>query len=410
MSGALGVVEALNLVLRAAPVLPAEEIPCIEALGRVLQEEVRADADSPPFDKSLMDGYAVIAADLAAGPRSLRLLDEIPAGSDPARLRPLEPARASRIMTGAPLPPGSDAVLIVEETEPDPDDPGAVLAKATVRSGANVARRGVDVRRDEVLLRRGALIGPAEIGVLAACGRTRVRVGRRPSLAVLATGDELVEPDRTPSPGQIRNSNGPLLMALARRAGAEARYLGIAGDRREALSEAIGRGLGADILVLSGGVSMGAYDLVGETLRSLGVEILFERVAIKPGRPFTFGRRKDTLVFGCPGNPVSTYVIFQVFGRPAIRKMIGFADPAPAPVRGTLRGEVRQRPGRTGYYQARARLSEGGCVAEILPTTGSADFASCARGNALAIVPAELSSMRAGEAIDVLLLEDFADR
>lgn len=410
MSKALGVGEALDLVLRAAPVLPSEEVSYIEALGRVLQEEVRADADYPPFDKSLMDGYAVIAADLSAAPRRLRLQEEIPAGSDPARLRPLAPARASRIMTGAPLPPGSDAVLIVEQADPDPGDPGAVLAKATVSLGDNVARRGSDVRQGDILLERGDLLGPAEIGVLATCGRTRLRVGRRPSLAVLATGDELVEPDRTPSAGHIRNSNGPLLLALAGQAGAIPRYLGIAGDRREALHEAIGRGLEADILALSGGVSMGAYDLVGETLRSLGVEILFERVAIKPGRPFTFGRRKDTLIFGCPGNPVSTYVIFQVFGRPAIRKMIGFADPIPAPVRGTLRGEVRQRPGRTGYYQARARLSDGGCVAEILPTSGSADFASCARGNALAIVPAEVSSMRAGDPIDILLLEDFTDR
>lgn len=410
MKKALTVGEALESVLRVAPALPPEDVPYLEAVGRILQEEVRADADYPPFDKSLMDGYAVIAADVAAAPRRLRVLEEIAAGSDPARLRPLQPACASRIMTGAPLPPASDAVLIVEDSEPVPGDPGAVLAKVAVRSGDNVARRGGDARRGEVLLNRGDLLGPAEIGVLAACGRTRARVGRRPSLAVLATGDELVEPDRSPSPGRIRNSNGPLLLALARQAGATVRDLGIVGDRREALAAAIERGLEGDILALSGGVSMGAYDLVGETLRSLGVEILFDRVAIKPGRPFTFGTRDRTLVFGCPGNPVSTYVIFQVFGRPAIRKMIGFAEPSPAPVRGILRGAVRQRPGRTGYYQTRARLSEGGCVAEILPTSGSADFVSCARGNALAVVPAEVASMQSGDAIDILLLEDFADR
>jgi molybdopterin molybdotransferase len=410
MADALPVDRALSIVLRATPVLPSEQVPCREALGRILQEEIRADQDYPPFDKSLMDGYAVLAADLDGAPRTLRVVQEIPAGRDPERLRTNERGEASRIMTGAPIPPGADAVLPVEETSPVPGAPESMRANGAVGPGANVARRGDDVREGEVVLKSGDFVGPAEIGVLAACGRTVVRVGRRPRLAVLATGDELLEADRAPRPGQIRNSNGPLLLALAKRAGASAEDLGIAPDNQSALREAIGRGLESDALVISGGVSMGLFDLVGAVLRAMGVEILFEKVRIKPGRPFVFGRRGETLVFGCPGNPASTYVVFQVFARPAIRRMMGAADPVVAPLRGVLETAVRQRPGRTGYYQATARWTGGSLAVAILPTSGSADFVACARGNVLAIVPAEREAMAEGDPIDVILLDDAAER
>ncbi len=406
----LAVARALEIVLQATPVLPAEEVAYGETAGRVLQEEIRADRDFPPFDKSLMDGYAVIADDLHAAPRTLRILQEIPAGADPARLQALTPGTASRIMTGAPLPPGADAVQIVEETQPVPEEREAVRVRSAVRPGDNLARRGVDVRVGDLLLCSGEFVGPGEIGVLASCGRTRVRVGGRPRVAVLATGDELVEPDRAPSPGRIRNSNGPLLRALALGAGAVVLDLGIARDDPGALRELLARGLEADVLIASGGVSMGDHDLVAESLRSLGVEILFDRVAIRPGKPFTFGRRGSRTIFACPGNPVSSYVIFQVFARPSLRRMMGFRDPVAAPVRGVLETPVRQRPGRTGYCQARVRWVGDRYAVSVLPTSGSADFVSCARGNALAIVPAEVSAMAPGEAIDLLLLDDHADR
>ena len=401
---------ALALVLEAAPVLPPEEAPYTEVPGRVLREEVRADHDYPRFDKALMDGYAVIAADLRAAPRTLRVIEEIPAGADPERLLTVLPGSASRIMTGAPMPPGADAVLIVEDTEPVPGQPEAVRATGVVRPGDSVALRGTDIRAGTALLEPGDFIGPGEIGVLAACGRTVVSVGRRPRVAVLSTGDELVEPAQSPGPGRIRNSNGPLLTSLAVRAGADARYLGIAPDDEAALSRAIEEGLGDDLLVLSGGVSMGTRDLVAGGLRSLGIRILFDRVTIKPGRPFTFGRRGPTLVFGCPGNPVSAYVIFQVFVRPAIRKMMGFAEPVPERLRGRLETGVRQRPGRVGYHQARARWTGDAFGVTVLKTTGSADFVSCARGNVLAIMPAEVVSLAPGDPIDFLPLDDRADR
>ena len=425
MTSPLPVDDALLRILARCEPLGSEEIPFERAVGRILQEEVRAAHDYPPFDRSLMDGYAVIAADLTTVPCTLRVEQEISAGADPGRLRAIQRGTAARIMTGAPLPPGADAVLIVEETEPVAGEQEAVRARSAVRPGANLARRGDDVGRGELLLAPGEYLGPGEIAVLAATGRTLVRVGRRPRVAVLSTGDELVPPQLEPGPGQIRNSNGPLLAALARRAGAEATPLGIAPDDGEALRRSIEKGLTHDALILSGGVSMGTRDLVGAALQSLGVELLFERVAIKPGKPFTFGCRGSVLVFACPGNPVSSYVIFQVFVRPALRRMLGCADertaapeetmsgadrPAHGMVRARLQDAVRQKPWRTGYHQARARWDGERYQVAVLRSSGSADFVSCARGNALAIVPSGTTSLEAGEMIDVLLLDDDRDR
>ncbi|MFQ5876635.1 MAG: gephyrin-like molybdotransferase Glp [Acidobacteriota bacterium] len=406
----LPVEEALRRVLQATPLLPFEVVPYRAAAGRVLQEEVRAPHDYPPFEKAMMDGYAVRAEDLDAPPRRLRVIQEIPAGSDPRRLEPVGPGTASRIMTGAPMPPGADSVLMVEQTEAPVGEAGAVIARGRLAKGDNVAHRGEDVRAGEALLAPGELIGPAEIAVLASCGATRIRVGGRPRLTLLATGDELVDPGEAPAPGRIRNSNGPMLEALAARIGCDTADLGIAPDDEAGLREAIGRALTSDVLVLSGGVSVGTYDLVRAVLRSLGAEILFEKVAIKPGRPFTFGRRGSTLIFGCPGNPVSAYVIFNLFARPALRRMMGFLEPEATLRRGVLTTPVSRRPGRTVYCQARAWWTGSGYAVRVLPTSGSADFVSCARGNAMAIVPPGSARLTAGEAIDFLLLEDFQDR
>jgi molybdopterin molybdotransferase len=224
---------------------------------------------------------------------------------------------------------------------------------------------------------------------------------------VLATGDEIVPPESVPGPGRIRNSNGPMLLALASAAGADTLDLGIAPDAPDALRDALLRGLAADLLVVSGGVSR---DFVGEELRSLGVEILFDAVAIRPGKPFTFGRRGRTLVAACPGNPVSGYVIFEVFVRPALRRMIGVASPSRPVARGVLAAPLVTRTGRRGYHQARARFENGHLVVDVLPTSGSADLVSCARGNALAITPAGTAALAAGDAVDVLLLDDYDAR
>jgi len=407
MSELTPVDRALSIVLEAAGPLEAEIVGLEECLGRVLLDETLADRDHPPFDKALMDGYAVVAADLAAPPRDLAVVATIAAGADPAGLVALSAGQAARIMTGAPLPPGADAVVPVEETDGGVE---RVRVRVQVRPGENRAPRAAEVRSGEVLLPAGVPADAGAVGVLAACGRTRVRVGGRPRVSVLATGDELVPPDASPGAGRIRNTNGPTLLALARGAGADTRDLGIAGDSEAALRAAVGEGLLSDVLLMSGGVSMGLYDRVAAVLRALGVDIRFERVAIRPGKPFTFGTRGRTLVFACPGNPVSAFVIFQVFARPALRRLMGHREPSPPPVRASLRTALRQRPGRKGYQPARALLEEGRLTAEGIPTTGSADFMACARGNALVILPAEVAGIEAGEPADLLLLGPIAAR
>jgi molybdopterin molybdotransferase len=410
MRDLLSVDRALERVLEAATPLPPEMVPLASCAGRILLDDLVAPTDLPPFDKALMDGLAVRSADLAGGPCDLEVIDTIAAGRDPSSLAPLMAGRAARIMTGAALPPGADAVLMVEKTVPASGAANRVRCLDVVAAGENVARAGADVRAGERLLAAGDWLGAAEIAVLAAFGRTRVRVRARPRVAVLATGDEIVPPDADPGPGRIRNSNGPMLLALAGETGAETIDLGIAPDAQGELAAALGRGLDADLLLVSGGVSMGERDLVGVVLRSLGVEVLFEAVAIKPGKPFTFGRRGRTLVAACPGNPVSGYVVFQVFIRAALRRMIGLSSPSRQAVRGVLSTPLRTRAGRRGYHQARARFEEGRCVVEVIPTSGSADLVSCARGNALAVTPEETTALAAGDPIDVLLLDDFDAR
>lgn len=404
----IAVERALDLVLGAAKPLPAVVADLADLPGRILLEEIRADRDVPAWDKALMDGFAVAAGDFGAGGERT-IAATIAAGADPGALAALPAGRAARIMTGAPLPPGADAVVPVEQSR-DGSRPDQVLLEGPVRAGENVARRGDDVRAGTVLLEPGDFLGAAEIGVLAASGRTRARAGARPRVAVLATGDELVPPGEEPGPGRLRNSNGPMLEALARRAGAEVRNLGIARDDETELRRGIASGLEADVLLLSGGVSMGLYDLVGRALRSAGAEILFERVAIRPGKPFTFARRGATLVFGCPGNPVSSYVTFQVFARPALRRLASHPAPRWRPEPGRLAAPIRRKPGRAGYVQARAVHRDGRLEVAPVPTSGSADLVSCARGNALAIVPAGAESLPAGSGVEVILLDDFGDR
>ena len=311
--------EALEIVLREAPALPFEEVALDDALSRVLAEDVASDSDLPPFDRAAMDGYALRAADVAGAPAALEVVGEVRAGQWPDLT--VGPGQAVRIMTGAPVPPGADAVQQVEKTQPL--DEFRVTILSAVAEGANVAPRGSEVRAGDVVLARGRVIDPAAIAVLASAGRARVRVARRPVVALLVTGDEIVEVSATPAPGQIRNSNGPAVAAQARLAGAEVRLLGVAPDRQDAIAQALRAGLAADVLVVSGGVSAGDYDLVEPALLELGATFLFTKVAVKPGAPLVFGRRGATLVFGLPGNPVSAQVTFDLFVRPALLKMQG---------------------------------------------------------------------------------------
>jgi molybdopterin molybdotransferase len=416
----LTVEEALALVEEHAAVMAARRMALKHAAGLVLAEEICSDVNSPPYDKALMDGYAVRSAD---DQPERRILEEIAAGAVPRF--PVTPGAASRIMTGAPIPDGADAVVPVEKSELV-DDSTVRLQASDVRPGQNVLPLGASMRGGDVVLRKGALLRPVEIGVLAEIGRGFVNAVPRPRVAILATGNELVPVGETPAQGQIRNSNGPLLAAATIRAGGEAQELGVARDEPEDLRRWIEQGLAADILVLSGGVSAGKFDLIPATLAELGVEQVFHKLALRPGKPLWFGRKLDgdrpVLVYGLPGNPVSSFVCFEVFIRPAIAAMSGRGFASLPQVTARLTGAFEHRGGRSSYLpavvyepgstpsdeQPRAVPMNTSSPVElkvrILPWQGSADLATLTRANGLAYLPAEVQHLAAGDGVRVMLI------
>jgi len=399
--------EALEIVLAHAKTLPYEEVPLEDAVGRVLGEDVAADADMPPFDRSAMDGYAVRAADVAGAPVLLPVLGQIRAGQFPDE--PLPAGTAVQIMTGAPVPAGADAVQQVEKTRRSANGRSVEVLEA-VSAGQNVARRGSEVRAGESVIEAGETVDPAALAVLAAVGRARVAVGRRPRLAVVVTGDELVEVGERPAAGRIRNSNGPAVLAQARLAGADVRSLGVVPDVEDRIAAAVAEGLKGDVLVLSGGVSEGVFDLVEGVLAGFGVEALFTKVAIKPGAPLVFGRRGETLVFGLPGNPVSAQVTFDLFVRAALLRMQGARTVSRPTVDVELAGPLTNRSGRRAHLPARLEFESGRFLARPLRSAGSADLVAHARANALVVLEAERTAAAAGERVPALLLGNFLDR
>lgn len=389
----LSVEEALAQVLAEVETPPPREVPLADALGLALDENVASDVDSPPHDKSIVDGYALIAASVTSSPTELRVIEEVTAGQVPTRV--VEPGTATRIMTGAPIPKGADAVVMVEKTTTvsSGSEARVRILEAPVKSGQNIVRRGASMRRgDEVLaadLHRR--LRPVEIGLLAEVGRTTVQV-LQPTAAILATGNELVPADQTPGPGQIRNSNGPMLLALARDAGAVPVDLGIARDDAADLRAKIDQGLDANVLILSGGVSAGVLDLVPQVLSECGVREVFHKVNLKPGKPLWFGtcqREGQTrLVFGLPGNPVSSLVCFELFVRPALLALAGQRDCVREPLQATLTKEHRQRGDRATYWPSRLEeAADGSPRISPLSWKGSGDLRSVVDANALAIFP-----------------------
>jgi molybdopterin molybdotransferase len=393
--------EARALVLAAVKTLPAETVPLARALGRTLARDVKAREAIPPFTKATMDGYAVRAADTVAAPAvELAIVEDLPAGR--LSRRALGPMQAARIMTGAPLPESADAVVMVEDTE---RSARGVLVRRAVRPGDNIGLAGEDLKRGETALERGTVVGPAEIGMLAAANAARVAVARRPRVAVIATGDEIVEAGAPKRRGQIRNSNGPALAAMAARAGAEARYLGIARDRSAALAAKLARSRNADILVLCGGVSIGDHDLVKEELRADGVRPVFWRVRIKPGKPLFFGRRGRQLVFGLPGNPTSALVTFLLFVEPALAAMLGRRGPVTPAVPAVLAEDIVVKPGRTQFL--RGTVVECGPVLKVAPYEDqrSGVLRSMVRGRVLIVVPAEAARLEAGREVETIFMD-----
>jgi len=403
----LPVEKALEIVLASAPRLPSEDVPLDEAVGRVLAEDVASDVDMPPFDRSAMDGFAVRAEDVAGAPVVLPVAGLLRAGQYPEASLPA--GQALQIMTGAPVPPGATAVQQVERTR-SVDGGSRVEVLVPVAAGANIARRGSEVRAGDVVLRAGETIDPAAVAVLAAVGKGRIRVGRRPVVAVLTTGDELVGVDEKPGPGRIRNSNGPTLLARARWAGAMARSLGVVPDETGKIAAAVEEGLRADVLVVSGGVSEGVYDLVEGVFARFGVEVAFDKVALKPGAPLVFGRRGDTLVFGLPGNPVSAQVTFDLFVRAALLRMQGARVTSRPTLEAELLGPVRNRSGRQAHVPARVRYEGGRLVADPIRSMGSADVVAHSRANALLVIAADRVEMLPGERVPARPLGNFLER
>jgi molybdopterin molybdotransferase len=400
----LTVGEARREVLGRCRPLPGRSVRLADAIGSVLAEEVAADLDLPPFDKALVDGYAVRSADLAGGAGRLRVVEEITAGRTPGR--PLAAGEAAAIMTGAPLPEGADAVVMIEQTRRDGDD--VIIDGGPVAPGQNRLTRGREMRAGEVVLRRGERLNAPRLGLLASIGRTEVRVIPRPRVAILPTGDELVEPDRVPGPGQIRNSNGTLLRALVGDPPAE--VLPIAPDEPEGLRRLLARGLEADVLLITGGVSAGNKDLVPETLEALGVERVFHKVRLRPGKPLWFGvgprdgDRPGPLVFGLPGNPVSGIIGVLLFVRPALEALQGREPEDRVLARQPLAIPFVHRGDRPTYHPARRVFNGSDLAIEPLDWAGSADLRTVARADGFALFPAGDRSYAAGEPIDYLPL------
>lgn len=398
----LSVEEALTRVLAAIPVLGSETVELTGALGRVLAEPVVAGRDLPPWDNSAMDGYALRARDTAEAsaerPVRLRILGDVPAGS--VAERAVGVGEAYRILTGAPMPPGTDAVVPQEEVQ---REGGAVVVSRPVSGASFVRPRGEDIAAGETVLAPGTVLGPAALGVLAALGRALVRVHQRPRVAILSTGDELVDLDTPPGPGQIANSNTYTLSAQVREAGGLPLNLGIAKDARDDLEEHFRWGLAADMLVSSAGVSVGDRDFVREVMAKLGAELDFWKVSMRPGKPLTFGRVGGRPFFGLPGNPVSSMVTFELFVRPALRRMAG--DPRLFRPRVTARlAEPLGNPGpRRGYLRVRLSEEAGGLVARPTGEQGSGILKSMLLADALAVVAPNVR-LTAGQAVEVILL------
>jgi len=397
----LSVEEAQREILGRVRVLPSERVDVLAALGRVLAEPIRSTRRIPPWPNSSMDGYAVRAADVRPS-ATLRVVGRVVAGSLPTRA--VGAGEAVRIFTGAPLPGGADAVIPQEDV--DARD-GVIALRSAVEPGAYVRPAGEDVREGDLVLEPGRAIGAAEIGLLAALGRTQVTVGRRPRVAVLSTGNELADLGTEPTPAQIPNSNTYSLMAQVMETGGLPLNLGVVPDRLDAIAERIARGAEADVLVSSAGVSVGELDLVREALVNAGAELHLWKVDMRPGKPITFGSLGGKPVFGLPGNPVSAMVTFELFVRPMLLAMQGRRGTGRLTMRATALAPIVNRGSRRGYLRVVLEARDGRWGARLTGEQGSGILRSMVSADGLAVVRGN-SAVAVGEDVEVIVLREVS--
>jgi molybdopterin molybdotransferase len=399
----IGVDEALDRILLCFRPLPSVDTPILAALGMVTSVDVVAPVDVPPFRNSAMDGYAVRAVDTSQVPARLRVVGLVAAGSLPARA--VEPGQALRIMTGAPMPEGADAVVRFEETdESTRASVDYITIGRPIQPHENVREAGEDIRAGRVVMSAGTVIRPADVGVLASLNMERVSVHRRPRVAILGTGNEVVDLGPELRPGQIRNSNSFTIAAAVRQCGGEPTLLGVARDSTEDLRAKLATAGSPDLIITSGGVSIGDYDMVKDVLRAEG-SIEIWQVRMKPGKPLAFGTFGDTVLLGLPGNPAAAYVSFEQFGRPAILTMLGRRDVRLREIVATLTERLANPGRRRHFVRGVVTWTSNGCTVTSTGGHGSGVLTAAARANCFIVVPETREMVDEGSHVRVQLIE-----
>jgi molybdopterin molybdotransferase len=404
----ISVEQALEKVLSYIPVLGEEERPILDCLGQVLAEDIYSPINVPPMDNTAMDGYAVRSSDTLGAsqqsPKLLQVIDTVPAGS--ITKKRITTGMAVRIMTGAPIPSGADSVVRFEDTDESPrkETITEIGILREVKAGADIRRTAEDIAQGSLVLTAGTVIRPSEVGVLASLGRSTVKVFRRPVVAILATGNELVDINQLLTPGKIYNSNSYSIAAQVRRYGGIPQIIGVSLDTEDSLVAKIGMALNSDMLITTGGVSMGDYDVVKDILAREG-EIVFWQVRMKPGKPLAFGRIKEVPHLGLPGNPVSSMITFELFARPAILKMMGKKDLAKPTVEAVIENPMVNSDGRRIFARAVVTKRNGHYFARLTGPQGSGILTSMTLANGLVIVPEDKTNVANGDTVQVMMLD-----
>jgi molybdopterin molybdotransferase len=404
----ISVEQALEKVLSYIPVLGEEERPILDCLGQVLAEDIYSPINVPPMDNTAMDGYAVRSSDTLGAsqqsPKLLQVIDTVPAGS--ITKKRITTGMAVRIMTGAPIPSGADSVVRFEDTDESPrkETITEIGILREVKAGADIRRTAEDIALGSLVLTAGTVIRPSEVGVLASLGRSTVKVFRRPVVAILATGNELVDINQLLTPGKIYNSNSYSIAAQVRRYGGIPQIIGVSLDTEDSLVAKIGMALNSDMLITTGGVSMGDYDVVKDILAREG-EIVFWQVRMKPGKPLAFGRIKEVPHLGLPGNPVSSMITFELFARPAILKMMGKKDLSKPTVEAVIENPMVNSDGRRIFARAVVTKRNGHYFARLTGPQGSGILTSMTLANGLVIVPEDKTNVANGDTVQVMMLD-----